>query len=153
MAFCIPYTYAAIAAEYRFRFSFLSFKSKTILYEIVLLNFLIYNLDQIKCYLEYSKFYIVCKRIIVPTEQYMNFGFKLQSSGRSESFETHLTEKKTPLKDIIQLARHAMIRLVSKHNRHNSCVRRNHFKDGVRSDSRVRDGISTEIFPQKKRYL
>lgn len=29
----------------------------------------------------------------------MNFGFKLQSSGRSESFETHLTEKKTPLKD------------------------------------------------------
>lgn len=24
----------------------------------------------------------------------MNFGFKLQSSGRSESFETHLTEKK-----------------------------------------------------------
>lgn len=31
----------------------------------------------------------------------MNFGFKLQSSGRSESFETHLTErKKTPLKDV-----------------------------------------------------
>lgn len=60
MASCIPYTYAAIAAEYRFRFSFLSLKSKTILYEIVLLNFLIYNLDQIKCYMEYSKFYIVC---------------------------------------------------------------------------------------------
>lgn len=46
-----------------------------------------------------------------------------------------------------------MIRLVSKHNRHNSCVRRNHFKDGVRSDSRVRDGISTEIFPPKKKIL
>lgn len=45
MVFCIFYIYVVIVVEYRFCFFFFLLKSKIIFYEIVLLNFLIYNLD------------------------------------------------------------------------------------------------------------